>query len=84
MSQQSQILHTLAVIGVGLIGGSLAGALKKRGAVGTVVGCGRSEENLEIALTRGLIDQYTTDLGQAQSATKDIGIGVALRQDTRG
>jgi len=68
MSQQSHILHTLAVIGVGLIGGSLAGALKKRGAVGTVVGCGRSEENLEIALTRGLIDQYTTDLGQAVAA----------------
>jgi len=68
MSQQSQILDTLAVIGVGLIGGSLAGALKKRGAVGTVVGCGRSEENLEIALTRGLIDQYTTDLGQAVAA----------------
>ncbi len=68
MSQQSQILDTLAVIGVGLIGGSLAGALKKRGAVGTVVGCGRSEKNLEIALTRGLIDQYTTDLGQAVAA----------------
>ena len=68
MSQQGPILDTLAVIGVGLIGGSLAGALKKRGAVGTVVGCGRSEENLETALTRGLIDQYTTDPGEAVAA----------------
>ena len=68
MSQQGPILDTLAVIGVGLIGGSLAGALKKRGAVGTVVGCGRSEENLETALTRGLIDQCTTDLGEAVAA----------------
>ena len=68
MSQRGPILDTLAVIGVGLIGGSLSGALKKRGAVGTVVGCGRSEENLEIALTRGLIDRYTTDLGQAVGA----------------
>jgi len=65
VSQQGQILDTLAVIGVGLIGGSLAGALKQRGAVGTVVGCGRSKENLETALSRGLIDQYTTDLGEA-------------------
>ncbi len=68
MSQQGPILDTLAVIGVGLIGGSLAGALKKRGAVGAVVGCGRSVENLETALTRGLIDQYTTDLVEAVAA----------------
>ncbi len=68
MSQQGQMLDTLAVIGVGLIGGSLAGALKKRGAVGTVVGCGRSVENLETALARGLIDQYTTDLIEAVAA----------------
>ena len=68
MSQQGQMLDTLAVIGVGLIGGSLAGALKKRGAVGTVVGCGRSVENLETALVRGLIDQYTTDLAEAVAA----------------
>ena len=68
MSQQGQILDTVAVIGVGLIGGSLAGALKKRGAVGTVVGFGRSVENLETALVRGLIDQYTTDLVEAVAA----------------
>ena len=68
MSQQGQILDTLAVIGVGLIGGSLAGALKMRGAVGTVVGCGRSVENLETALARGLIDRYTTDLVEAVAA----------------
>ena len=78
MSQQSQILDTLAVIGVGLIGGSLAGALKKRGAVGTVVGCGRSEKNLEIALTRGLIDQYTTDLGQAVAAADLVLLGTPV------
>lgn len=61
MAQESQLVETLAVIGVGLIGGSLAGALKECGAVGCVVGCGRNIDNLEMALQRGLIDRYTSD-----------------------
>jgi prephenate dehydrogenase len=61
MPREGQFVDTLAVIGVGLIGGSLAGALKECGAVGCVVGCGRSTENLEAAAQRGLIDRYTTD-----------------------
>ena len=61
MTQESQLVETLAVIGVGLIGGSLAGALKECEAVGCVVGCGRNIDNLEIALQRGLIDRYTLD-----------------------
>ncbi len=61
MAQESQLVETLAVIGVGLIGGSLAGALKECGAVGCVVGCGRNIDNLEMALQRGLIDRYTRD-----------------------
>jgi prephenate dehydrogenase len=47
---------TLAVIGVGLIGGSLALALKRAGAVQRVVGVGRSQANLDEALHLGLID----------------------------
>jgi prephenate dehydrogenase len=46
----------VAVIGVGLIGGSFALALKAAGACGRVVGAGRSAENLEIARRRGVID----------------------------
>jgi len=61
MTQEGKFVDTLAVIGVGLIGGSLAGALKERDAVGSVVGCGRSNENLEAAVQRGLIDRYTND-----------------------
>jgi len=37
-------------MGVGLIGGSLALALKEAGCVGEVVGCGRGKPNLEKAL----------------------------------
>ncbi|NCO52079.1 MAG: prephenate dehydrogenase/arogenate dehydrogenase family protein [Deltaproteobacteria bacterium] len=48
-------------MGVGLIGGSLALALKEAGCVGEVVGCGRGKPNLEKALERGIIDRYERD-----------------------
>ena len=47
----------LAVIGVGLIGGSLALALRRAGAVGEVVGCGRRAATLERAEALGIIDR---------------------------
>ena len=46
----------LAVIGVGLIGGSFALALKQAGIASHVVGVGRSRQNLELARERGIID----------------------------
>jgi prephenate dehydrogenase len=49
-------IHTLAIIGVGLIGGSLSLALKAKGAVGRVIGVGRSQANLDEALRLGIID----------------------------
>jgi len=51
----------LAVIGVGLIGGSVALALKRAGAVGHVVGVGRGRANLERALELGVIDEIAAD-----------------------
>lgn len=50
----------LVVVGVGLIGGSCALALKRANAVGEVVGVGRSRENLEVALARGIVDRTCT------------------------
>jgi len=55
------LIPRLAIIGVGLIGGSLSLALKEAGAVGEVVGCGRGKPNLEKALELGVIDRYTRD-----------------------
>jgi prephenate dehydrogenase len=46
----------LAVIGVGLIGGSFALALKQAKVVSRVVGVGRNPANLRLALERGIID----------------------------
>jgi len=51
----------LAVIGVGLIGGSLALALRDAGVVDDIVGAGRSIENLETALELEIVDRYCLD-----------------------
>lgn len=54
------LVPRLAIIGVGLIGGSFALALKAAGAVGRVWGAGRSEENLREALALGMVDEVGT------------------------
>lgn len=59
------MIKHLCIIGVGLIGGSLALALKKQGVCEHVTGCGRSTENLDKAIEIGVIDDYSTDPSEA-------------------
>jgi prephenate dehydrogenase len=49
-------IDKLVVVGVGLIGGSFALALKEAGAVGRVLGVGRGAGNIRRALELGIID----------------------------
>ncbi len=51
----------VAVIGVGLIGGSFSLAIKEKKLCGHVVGTGRSAANLKLALERGAIDSIAPD-----------------------
>jgi len=51
---------TVAVVGLGLMGASLGGAL--RGKCARVVGVARRAEVVETALARGFVDEGTTDL----------------------
>lgn len=55
----------LVVIGVGLVGGSFALALKKAKAVRQVVGVGRSRKNLATALRMRVIDEACSDAARA-------------------
>jgi prephenate dehydrogenase len=57
-------IDRLAIVGVGLIGGSLALALKAAGVVGKVVGVGRGMANLETALSYGIVDEITQDAAE--------------------
>lgn len=67
-SEATPSVPVLAVVGVGLIGGSLAAALKQRRQVGTVLGVGRQVSSLEQARQLGLIDEVVTLEQAAQRA----------------
>lgn len=58
-------LNKLAIIGVGLIGGSFALALRKAGLVKHIIGVGRSPQNMQCALERGVIDEIASDIASA-------------------
>jgi prephenate dehydrogenase len=72
------VIRRLAVIGVGLIGGSLARALRSADAVGEVIGCGRSAENLELACELGVIDDCTHDPAEAVRAADMVFLAIPL------
>jgi prephenate dehydrogenase len=57
-------LDTVAIIGVGLIGGSIGLALRSGGLASRVVGVGRDRRTLDQAVGRGILDQVTTDLAE--------------------
>ncbi len=73
-------INKLVVIGVGLIGGSFALALKKARVVKQVVGVGRSRKNLQIAMRRGIIDQAETDMARAVADADLVLIGAPVGQ----
>ena len=56
------MINKITIIGVGLIGGSLARALKSNNLANIVFGYGRDQNRLEAATKEGIIDQYSTDL----------------------
>nr|VFJ63090.1 MAG: prephenate dehydrogenase [Candidatus Kentron sp. DK] len=73
-----ETIETLCIIGVGLIGGSLARALRKAGVCAHIVGCSRGRENLEKARALGVIDHFETDVGKAVSGADMIVVTVPL------
>ncbi len=63
------IFRKMVVVGVGLIGGSLALDAKRLGLVEEVIGFGRSEKNLRCAARRGIIDRYLLAEGETPKDT---------------
>ena len=61
-------IGTLAILGVGLIGGSIAAAARRRGLAQRIVGIGRNPSRLEAATQLGLIDCGSTDIAVAADA----------------
>ena len=75
---REMIIERLCVVGVGLIGGSLARDLKALGIVGEVIGSSRREENLERARALGVIDRYDVDVARAVKGADLVLIAVPM------
>jgi prephenate dehydrogenase len=67
----------IAVVGLGLMGGSLAGAL--RGKCRAVVGVARRTESIEKALEQDLIDRGTTDLAEGVAQADVVVLATPVR-----
>ncbi len=78
MTAETMAVGQLTVIGVGLIGGSFARALRQAGLVRAVVGSGRGEANLRRAVELGVIDRYELDPARAVAEADVVVVGVPL------
>jgi prephenate dehydrogenase len=75
----AQLFRQMTVCGVGLIGGSLALIARRAGVVGKVVGLGRSQANLDVAVERGMIDTATRDPVEAARGADLIVLAVPIQ-----
>ena len=72
------MIKRLCIIGVGLIGGSLARALREACACGEIVGAGRNPDHLQQAVDLGVIDRYETDIAAAVQGADMVFVSVPL------
>lgn len=75
--------NQLTIIGVGLIGGSVAAALRRAGKVRHIVGVGRGRANIERALELRIIDQASDDIAAASREADIVLLAVPVQQNDR-
>ncbi|HEX7954575.1 MAG TPA: prephenate dehydrogenase/arogenate dehydrogenase family protein [Burkholderiales bacterium] len=73
----------LVIVGVGLIGGSVAAALRRAGKVRRIVGVGRGRANIDRALTLGIIDEASDDVAVAARGADIVLLAVPVQQTDR-
>jgi prephenate dehydrogenase len=73
-----QLFRQMTVCGVGLIGGSLALIARRTRVVGKVIGLGRSQENLDVAVERQMLDVATRDPVEAARGADLIVLAVPI------
>lgn len=72
------MIDHLAIIGVGLIGSSLALALREAGYVRRVTGCGRAQSNLQKGVELGVLDDYQLSIASAIQNADVVIVAVPL------
>jgi cyclohexadieny/prephenate dehydrogenase len=76
--QQKVFFNRVALIGLGLIGSSLARAIKRHGLAGEIVGHARSKETREVALGLGFIDRASETAAAAVKGADLVVIAVPV------
>jgi len=66
------VTEKAGIIGLGLIGGSLAKALKKRGCFARIAAVNRSLPSLAQAVKDGVVDEYAVDSGLTDETLKKL------------
>jgi prephenate dehydrogenase len=74
-TDQNQVL---AIVGVGLLGGSVALAAKARGIADRVIGIGRNPDRLQAAVDAGVIDEFLTKLPECDAPWTTVVIGTPV------
>ena len=72
------MIKKITIIGVGLIGGSLAKAIKKNNLAEVVFGFGRNLSRLESAQKSNIIDQYSIDISEALDSASIVVIATPV------
>ncbi|MEX0603085.1 MAG: bifunctional prephenate dehydrogenase/3-phosphoshikimate 1-carboxyvinyltransferase [Marinobacter sp.] len=79
MGEAAPVFQRIAIIGLGLIGGSLAAAIKKHKLAATVVGADQSQTDLAHALKAQVIDEAAGSIAEAVKAADLVVIAVPVR-----
>ena len=75
------MINKITIIGVGLIGGSLAKALRERNLAKVVFGYGRDKSRLEKAQKSNIIDHYSSSIEEAIEYSDVIQVGAKAMYD---
>ncbi|MGB1838309.1 prephenate dehydrogenase/arogenate dehydrogenase family protein, partial [Marinobacter adhaerens] len=79
MTSSEPLFKRVAVIGLGLIGGSLACAIRRNGLAGTVVGADHRSEELQLGKELGVIDQAASTVSDAVRGADLVVLAVPVR-----
>jgi prephenate dehydrogenase len=74
----SVIFERMAMVGVGLINGSLAKAARKKKLVGEILGVGRDKERLARAQEQGIIDRYSVQMSDVVGEVDVVVVGTPV------
>jgi prephenate dehydrogenase len=73
------LFRQLTLCGVGLIGGSFALIARRQGLIERIIGLGRTQANLDVAMERGIVDSATRDPEEASRGADLVMLATPIR-----